>query len=218
MTAGRPRRWLGVLCWLLLGYAIVGVPAGWEASRELVQGQAALGARDPERAIRHLGRALRWYLPGLPANGQAAELLWAVGQQAEAEGRPEQALAAYRELRGGVLGIRTLWQPHARWLEPTSTHIARLMAAQGTRDRHGEPASFAVREQEHLLLLRQPLAPDPWLSLGVVLGFFGWVAALAAGITWGLDERLRPRWPTAGIAGVLAALCFVAWLVCLRLA
>lgn len=216
------RRWLRlvsrVLAWALVLYAIVAARSWWEARRELALGQAALGARDEEAAVRHLGRALRWYTPGSAANGQAAGLLFDLGRQAEAAGDPVTALAAYRELRGGIHAIRTLWTPHARWLGPADERIAFLMAGQGTVNAAGREVSFAEREAEHLALLRQDRSPDPWLSLLVVVSFLAWVGAAFAGIHLGLDPAGRlVRRPLAACAacGVPA---FALWLVGLWLA
>lgn len=207
-----------VACWVLLACAIVAARCWWEARQELRLGQAALAAQDREEAIRHLGRALRWYTPGSEANRQAAELLFLVGREAEDAGETVLALAAYRELRGALFAIRTLWMPHSRWLQPANRRIAALMAGQGSRNGAGEEVGFAEREAEHLALLHRDRSPDPLLSLLVVLCFLAWVAAAFAAIQWGLDEagHVDGRRMLACLAAGLP--CFALWLVAMWLA
>jgi len=197
----------------LLLYAVVGLRAGWEAQRELRAGRAALGAQDSAAAVTHWGRALRWYLPGLPANRAAAASLWELAQGAEAAGDAGLALAAYREIRRGLHATRSLWTPQPKRLAAADERIAALMALQGEVDSRGQPAPLAARVAEHRALLARDPLPNAAASLMVVLGFFAWVGAAFAATWWGMDAagHLRPR--QLVLCAAPGALGFCVWIL-----
>ncbi len=207
-----------VLAVLLLGYGIMVSRAWWEADHELLLGRASIGAKRRGHAVVHFGRALRWYVPGLPANRLAAEHLMELGMDAEAKGDRAAALAAYRELRRGVNATRHLWTPFEDLKARADQRIAYLMAGQGERLHDGTPAPFEARRAEHLELLRRETLPSPGMSLLIAIGFFGWVGSVLAGIYLGLDREGRIRWRPMAAAAASWVTFFSLWLGAMALA
>jgi hypothetical protein len=193
------------------------------ALRVALEGRAELAAADQARAqgdlageIEHLGRALRWRMPGRDHDEAALERLWALGQAQEARGAEGRAtaLAAYRELRDGLLATRAWGVPHRERWAAANLRIAALMAeeerALGTDvSGTGDPEAF-----HHALLASEP-GPDPTRANLAALAFVGWVVGVAGMLVGGLDARGRLR-PRAALRwGVVAVLCLLAWTVLL---
>lgn len=195
------------------------------AARVAIEGQAELAAADVARArddvdgeIEHLGRALRWRMPGRDHDDVARERLWAIGQAQEARGADgrDAALAAYGELREGLLGTRVWGIPHREDWEAANLRIAVLMAAV-ERD-YGEGRELEEREAFHRVLLGEEPGPDPVRANLAALAFAGWVVCTAGLLVRGLGPRGRLR-PRAALRwGLGAVLSFVAWAVLLATA
>ncbi|MBC8071910.1 MAG: hypothetical protein IAG13_26520, partial [Deltaproteobacteria bacterium] len=127
------RRWV----WRGAVVLAIAVPVvahvAWEAHAEL---ELAIDARergDEQAEVIHLGRALRWRIPGASHDELAIDRLLAIGEQAESAADDPahvRALAAYREIRSALLGSRGLDVPHADVLADVDARIARLMHAQ----------------------------------------------------------------------------------------
>lgn len=169
-------------------------------------------------AIGRLGRALRWYTPVTTTDREAIAELWRLGAEAEERGDAATALAAFRQIRRGILATRWLLVPNEDRLEAANARIASLMADQGALDARGRPADRPARVAEHEALLSRSPTPSPWLSLLAVIAFLAWVAAAFGGVYLGLDEqgsvRLRPL-AACGGAWVLA---LAVWLIALGMA
>lgn len=188
-----------------------------EGGAELRAADEARARRDLDGEIEHLGRALRWRTPLAGHDEAARERLWAIGQAQEAEGDREAALAAYRELRRGLLATRVLRIPHrARWTQ-ANERIAALMAEQERALGLPAPGGDA-REAAHLALLSREPGPAPIRGHLAALCFAGWLVALAgfALRAIGPRGRLRPRPALRWGLAVLGLL--VAWAVLLATA
>jgi len=222
-AARRPRAWWWRPAIGLGALVAVLVPI---ATRVALEGRAGLAAADVARdageldgEIEHLGRALRWRMPGLDHDEAALARLWAIGQAQEARGADgrDAALAAYRELREGLLATRVWGVPHRERWEAANARIAALMAAvereYGTdASGIGDPEAF-----HHALLSREP-GPDPVRGNLAALAFAGWVACTAGLLVRGLGPRGRLRPRPALRWGLGAVICLVAWAVLLATA
>jgi hypothetical protein len=212
----RPALGLGALVVVLLPVA----------ARVVVEGRAELAAADEAHAtgaldaeIEHLGRALRWRMPGFDHDEAALERLWAIGQAQQARGADgrDAALAAYRELREGLLGTRVWGIPHrVRW-EAANERIAVLMA-EAEQDLGTDASASGDRAAFHRALLSKAPGPDPLRGNLAALAFAGWVACTAGLLLRGLEPggRLRPR--PALRWGLGAVACLLAWAVLLATA
>ena len=166
-------------------FAIASTRVLVESRRELHEGQAAVTRGDTSEGIRRLRRAAHWYVPGSPWCSSAYDTLERVASEAEAQGRNEQALSAWRAIRASALATRWLIIPEKLRLERANRHIAALMAELPPPPEDRAKDRNRLRE-EHLALLQQDHAPDPaWI---VVMG----VALLTW--TWGLFSALRNGW------------------------
>ncbi|MCA9706298.1 MAG: hypothetical protein KDK70_10655 [Myxococcales bacterium] len=217
--AARWRRRLALV--LLVGAAVLGplwLRVAIEGSQELSRAERARAEGDEPREIEHLGRALRWRAPLLDHDELALERLWAIGEQrqaAGAEGR-EAALAAYREVRRGLLATRTVGVPHrARWDE-ANARIAALMVEQERALGLGDDATADAEAFHRQALVRVP-GPEPIRATLAALAFVAWIGAVVGFSSRGLDGagRLRPRPALRWGLGAVAAL--LAWAVLLAL-
>jgi hypothetical protein len=204
--------------------ALALVVVGPLVARVAIEGRAELAAADVARAqgdldgeIEHLGRALRWHMPGSDHDEAALERLWALGHAQEARGPDgrDAALAAYRELRQGLLATRT-WgvRDRERW-DAANDRIAALMAEQ---ERRAGTDLAAAGDPFHRALLSEVPGPDPLRANLAALAFATWVACTAGVLVRGLDPRGRLRPRPALRWGLGAVISLVAWAVLLATA
>lgn len=199
---------------LLVALALTGlvlVPlcgrVAFEGRAEIDRADEAAEAGDVDGEILHLGRAARWRAPLLSHDEAARDRLLEIGRAAEARGVDDDhiALAAFREVRRGLLATRTFAVSDPDQLQEANEAIARLMAAQEVRfgtdvGGSGDPEAW------HLQRLSEPPGPVPWRATVAALAFVLWLGATAGFVTRGLDAagRLRPksalRWGVAGLA------------------
>lgn len=203
--AGR-QRWLRIAVVVALGAVPLVVRVGCEAAAEMGLADDARAAGDEDEEVLHLGRALRWRLPGASHDERAIERLLAIGEAAHASD-PARALVAYREIRSALLGSRALDVPHAEVLRDVDGRIAALMG-------QGDPAQTAARAAE--------LRVEPERSrTGTVLAaasWLAWVLAAARLLLHGIDARGRLV-PGSGTRSALLALgLLVTWLLLWRFA
>ncbi|MGB4599802.1 MAG: hypothetical protein WBI04_07465 [Trichlorobacter sp.] len=71
--------------------------------------------------------AIRMYLPLSPTVERSAERIWRLGEAAEKNHNPEQALIAYRSLRSAFYAVRWLRQPGSAWIGRCDSRIATLV-------------------------------------------------------------------------------------------
>lgn len=196
------------------------------AARVVVEGRAELVAADEARAqgdldgeLEHLGRALRWRMPGSGHDEEALERLWTLAQAHEARGAEGRvaALAGYRELREGLLATRAWGIPHRDRWEAANARIAALMAAT-EREIGTDISGTGDPEAHHRALLSREPGPDPIRGNLAALAFAGWVACTAGLLLRGLGPRGRLRPRPALRWGLCAVLCLVAWAVLLATA
>ncbi len=183
-------------------------------ARELSRGQAALAAGKTDEGVAALGRAARWYLPGLGAHREARELLMAWAARREADGNIADALTSLRHVRGSILGSRWLVVPDADLLAAANDRIAALMALQDKALRGDTALDVAA----HRALLERDATPPAGRSALAVLMFIAWLATTIVGL-WrgvrpegGVRGRVLVTWAAVSLAllatwvGLLASL------------
>lgn len=173
-----------------------------EGGRELHAGEAALARGEVPEAIRRLRRAAHWYLPAGPYHARAYAMLETIATQAEAQGRTDHALDAWRAVRSSALATRWLVVPERARLERADRHLAALMAELPAPPEDRGKSKARLRE-EHLALLSEHHAPEPAWVVVMTAGFGLWLAAVLWGARhgWTDDDRVRPR--ALAIAGLL---------------
>lgn len=192
-----------VLPWLLTAALLAGVASArayFEARAELHAGRAAQQRGDVSDAIRHLRRAAHWYLPGSGPCSAAYEELETLAVRAEAQGRNDHALAAWRAVRASILGTRWLLTPEAPRLDRANQHIASLLAdlPPPPEDRGKDRARL---REEHLALLRAHRSADPaWVLLALV-GFAVFAGSLWSAARHGFGAQERPHALRLALAG-----------------
>lgn len=191
---------LGVLL-VVLAVRVVTASAG-----ELHQADSLRARGEIEPAIAHYRRAARWYAPGNPYCAEALDRLAEIALEAEEANDPERALAAWRSIRGAILGARSFYVPHADRLALADEHIATRMADLPPPAIDSE-RSVAERRAQHLALLRRVTRPSvPW-AITALLGLATWILAALGLLLRAIDEddRLVPRaarlWGTIWIVG-----------------
>lgn len=195
-------RGIGVAGVLTLLLAVRVVSA---SSVELREADRLRGRGDVDASIAHYRRAARWYAPGNVYVTDALDRLAEIGASAEGEGDPERALAAWRSVRGAILGARSFYVPHGERLAQADQRIATLMSELPP------PAIDAERSPEqrraaHLTLLREVPRPAVGWSIAALLGLAAWIVAAFAFVTRAIDEDDR-------IVGHSARLWGTVWIV-----
>lgn len=196
------------LALVVAGLLALGLPV---VLRAWFDGRAALAAAgeasSPEAAIVQLGRAARWRVPLAGHDELARARLEAIADTAEQAGDLELALVAWRELRGALLGTRSVAVVDPDQLARANAGIVRGMVAEAHAS--GRPDA---RERWQAELDAAP-ARDTLASRIAALLFALWLASLVGFVLRGLnaDGRLVPR---HGIAWGLASLALlIAWVV-----
>lgn len=200
---------------VLVGLALLGVVYGrvlFESRREWQEGRQWLAKDDPDEAIVHYRRAALWYAPINPWCGAALDGLAAIAKRAERRGETERALAAWRAVRGSILGTRSFYTPTPGRLRTANRHIAALMAKQ-PRPAQDIGKSERALAREHLVLLERDDSPSVFWSIVLLAGFFGWVGAAFAFIYRGLDAEGRLVRPLAARWGSVVVVGIAVWIL-----
>jgi hypothetical protein len=184
------------------------------ARAELRTAAAAAGRGDLEAEVRHLRRAMAYYLPGNPWVLHARDALLQAAERAAGNGDAAMAADAFEQLRSAILNLRGISHPFSDTLREVNRRLAELRS-------HDPEAAAALRTpagREGLRLrLERPPEPDPlWAGLGVG-GFFLWVTGALLLFYVGLRPdatRVGGRfWPLLGVvAGGMLLFCLgMAW-------
>lgn len=166
-------------------------------------------APSQQAQIRHLRRAMAYYLPFNPWVRQAKERLLILARSARSRGDRDVALDAFRELRSAILSLRGISQPFAESLPELNQAIAQLASADPRAAKGLKTSSGKARL---LHRLEHPRDPSPgWAALGTV-GFLLWVGSAIALFLRGVKPDLalvgQRFWPlSASVALGLALFC-----------
>ncbi|PRQ07799.1 hypothetical protein [Enhygromyxa salina] len=198
---------------LLLGPLSVRVWVDGRAQLQLAADAAAAG--DVDAQILHLGRAARWRLPLATHDDHARAELRELAVTATDARDHDRALAAWRELRGALLGTRALGVVDAEQLAAANAAIVREMVRQA--EAAVDPADSAdpadpADQARWVAELDEDLAPR-WRTLLASACFTAWLIACVGLFVLGIDPkgRLDPRPATRWGAAVLGLL--IAWIL-----
>jgi hypothetical protein len=177
------------------------------AARMLLGGRAQLAAAasaaargDRPAEVRHLRRAMAYYLPGSPYVRRAKDGLLAVAAAAEERRDLAVAARALLELRSAVLALRGLTHPYAELLPDVNRRLAALLPAlpDAAPALRSAPGRVALAQR-----LDRPPEPQPLWTTIALLGFLGWTGGAVAMLLRGLrpDASLVVRrfWPLAAL-------------------
>ncbi len=204
----RPRHlalWIGAIV------LVVGLRVLWGGRAECGRAGAEIDDGRPYQAVLHYERAIRWYLPGSPYVGRAANELWAMGEAAEAAGDQELALFAFRGLRGAAHATRSFYQPLAGRIDAAEERIAALMVEDPVASWPDRALSDEQRRAEVLANLQQNTDPHTGWVVALELGFVVWLGGAGA-LAWRLGRRGNRRRTTLWLAGGVVA-GYVLWIV-----
>ncbi len=197
-------RWAVIAIVVATGLAAIWIKVRVESGVSHDRALALEAEQDWALAITVHRQAVRWYSPGSGPVEASLARLEALATEREAAGDPGHALMAWRALRSGLYGVRSLYQPYSDRIPPAEDAIARLMAAQQAPEDAEKRAALTAH---HRALLERDLAPNTWWSLLAVLAFFGWAGGLFMFAFVGFDDEtgalVRPA------AGRWAAVCLV---------
>jgi len=182
-----PFIWAAFFTFLFLGFS-VGVKVCINASDELQAGEEFFAQNNPQEAVVHYERAIRWHFPGLGVDGKAARQIWKIAENYEAAGEAEKAIGAYRILRAGFYSARSFYTPGKTWINRCNIKIAALMAMEPPVLKADKAKSFAERNAEFLKILSTEKPPYPYWSALTVAGFLGWAACAAMFIIKGVGK------------------------------
>jgi hypothetical protein len=206
----RGGRWLRiglrVSCVLGAIFFLLAVRVVTASSAELAEAERLRERGDLGAAIAHYRRAARWYAPGNPYSVEALDRLAEIARRAEEIGDSDLALAAWRSVRGAVLGARSFYIPHSERLSEADEHIASILGALPP------PPIDAARSPEerralHLTLLRDVRRPSVGWGLLALIGLATWLGAGFAFLIRAVDEddriiaRPAQLWGTIWIVG-----------------
>ncbi|PRQ02251.1 hypothetical protein ENSA5_24870 [Enhygromyxa salina] len=196
--------WVALALVLVLGPLVV---RAWIDGRgELRQADAAAELGDVDAQIRHLGRAARWRLPIASHDDRARARLEEIAELAAETGELDEALAAWRELRGALLGTRAIGVVDPEQLRAANLAIVELMARQAAA------ASVPSERERWAAELDEDLG-SRWQSLLAAACFGGWLIGCVGFFVQGIDAkgRLDPR-PALRWGGSILVL-MVGWIL-----
>lgn len=171
-----------------------------DSQSALIEGDRLAEARDYRGAIDAWRRSAEMHLPLLPSSEVAIERLLRQAALAESEGRPEEALSAYRAVHAAALSARSFYVPFEAARSDADAAIARLESNEDD-------------EEARLSALAAPSAPTPFFFLAnlsfVALVVLTLVFIREANRTSNasMDPSLTPRKKQAYLAGILLLAC-----------
>ncbi len=179
---------------------VVVVRLSWQGTSEFRAGERFAEAGDVHEACVRYGRAIHLYLPLSPLPGKAGGRILGLADGV-AETEPRLARFCLEELRGGLLAIRSTWQPRADLVAEAEERLVPLMI-DDPRGAWPDP-QLPAAEREAIAAAALAEREDPALLWVLVMGV-GWVlwiggAALAivrgvpssaqAPVDWGVVLR-----------------------------
>jgi len=75
----------------------------------------------------HFGRSIKWFLPLNPYVKKSINMLFAIGEKLEREGKNKKALFAYRTVRSSLFACRSFYTPGKVYIETAEKKIENLL-------------------------------------------------------------------------------------------
>ncbi len=165
---------------LVLGLFLIISTVGkiyFNSKHELRLAEESISKNNPADAMTHYVRSIQWFVPGLNLQDRAAQGLWKVALNYEAETDSENALNAYRLLRGAFYSVRSFYTPGKSWVLRCNEKIAVLMAQQPATSESEKSKTYEERLSANWKLLNDEKPPRPFWAMLAVCGFFGWIGS-----------------------------------------
>jgi hypothetical protein len=198
---------------MLLSIASVVIKVALDSRREYRTALLALSQNEPNQAMVHLERCIHYYTPLNGSVRAAVQKIWAMGEQAEANSQPEQALLAYRTLRSSLYAIRSFYTPYETWIARCDGKIATLVAEGNDYASRYPDRSLEEKKGIAAEILQRNPPPGVFWAIIVEIGFLGWVFSALLFIFRALryENRLLAR--PALLYGGLTVLFYAVWIV-----
>jgi hypothetical protein len=166
-------------------------------------------------AIREYDFTMHFYTPWSPYIEKSAQKLWQIGEMFEREGKPDWAIIAYSSIRSSFYASRSLYTPGKDWIKKCDEKIADLNVKILIDEGSLNPDESSIEKVKFLHVMRVDKMPDPFWSLLVEIGFFGWVGSVIFTIWKGFNffGEINIKKAFYGIA--LFLLSFSLWVVAL---
>ena len=145
---------------------------------ELLLAEEHLAKKELSMAVTHYERALHWFLPISQTPYQAAEKLWGIAEDQQAENQYVEALKTYRILRSAFYSVRSFYTPGENWIHLCNEKIAHLMALNFIESQVKPKITIAEKKSQYLVLLEADRPPFTFPSVMNEIGFFGWVSSI----------------------------------------
>ena len=166
------------------------------AKSELRTAEIFLAQKDFISAATYFERPIRWHMPLPGFQDRAARGMWTTAQNLESANDVENALNAYRSLRGAFFSLRSIVTLGKEWIDRCNEKIAYLMA------RKSSPSpddSLEKKKSDILQLLKVEKPPSlPWSIMGEI-GFFGWTLCAFMFIASSITKTGQLKFKQAGI-------------------
>jgi hypothetical protein len=192
--------------------AVLAVRVVSSSHAELRRGEHLERSGDIDGAILAYRRSARQYAPGNPYCARALDRLGRVAESAREAGDTEQALAAYRSMRGAILASRSVYVPHAARLRRAEAAIEELGAELAP------PADRTEARARARAALSAPERPGVGWTLVLLLGWIGWTFGAFAFAQRALDEEDRLQSGPARLWGTVVVVGFGLFVIGMALA
>lgn len=182
----------------------------YQSRNAYLEAEALEKAGKYQESIMQFDQSAHGYFPGNPFVGRSLQKLWEIGQKLEQK-EPNLSLWAYDSMRGSIYAVRSVYLPHAFWLEKVNARIAELRTAEELRSVPTKNLSEVLAFHQAKLNIDQ--GPNLGWSLILELGFFGWIISVVGFIWKGFDSRgvMYPRPSVPWIFGII--LSFGIWII-----
>ena len=199
---------------VVLFLLIIGVRVTYLQRSHYVDAEKYYNEANWKLAIREYDLAMHFYTPWGPYIERSAEKLWHIGEMFEKQDKPDWANIAYYSIRSSFYASRSLYAPGKQWIEKCDDKIADLSVRMLVREGSIKPDAAAAEKKKYLYVLTVGRAPDPFWSVLVEIGFFGWVGSVLFLIFKGFGDDGKIK--KASVYGIVSfSLTFALWVVAL---
>ena len=166
-------------------------------------------------AIREYDTAMHFYTPLSPYIGKSAQRLWQIGEMFEKQDKLDWANIAYSSIRSSFYASRSLYTPGKDWIMKCDEKIADINVKMLIKEGALKPEEADAEKRKHLYVMKVDRAPDPFWSILLEIGFFGWLGSVLFIIFKGFSDngKIHKKFALYGVLSFL--LSFSIWVAAL---
>ena len=164
-------------------------------------------------AIREYDTAMHFYTPWSPYIEKSARKLWQIGEMFENQDRLDWANIAYSSIRSSFYSSRSLYTPGKLWINKCDEKIADLNVKMLIKEGSLKLEEADAEKRKHLYVMKVDRAPDPFWSILLEIGFFGWVGSVLFIIFKGFSDNGKIHKKFALYSVLSFLLSFTIWVV-----